>query len=397
MNRIVALCIVVLLAYTSLAVYIPVIPLYLVDHGYTVADVGLVVFANYLASSLLSIPFGLLSDRIGRKRTISIGIAFAGMGSAMVLYGGDIYVTIIAYTLIGVGHGAYGPGSVAYAADIAVGKDLARTVAWSEASRRVAFIAGPVFGTFVKAGFGYEITFISATLLVALALLASLFLLPQVAIHGIASERAVEKSGRNGHEILRRDIVSILFVVWSVMFAFGAFQAFIPLYASNVGFATQAIGMIFAAQAVSSAVSSPLIGELLRRTTKQTEILAVFMIGCSASLAAIGSLGSHESVAIASALLGFSQGSALVIAIFGLSRLSLGKKRGFVLSFYNTTLYAGSGLGPALIGRVIGTYGFDVGFKSASVAPLLGVLALLISKSRKSRKSEQANEEGWRG
>src|SRR3972149_5361919 len=102
------LCLVIVPVYTSLSIYAPVMPLYLSDHGYGVADVGLVVFANFVASSVLSIPFGLLSDRIGRKKTISLGITFAGIGSAMFLYGGDIYVPIIAYTLVGVGHGAYG-------------------------------------------------------------------------------------------------------------------------------------------------------------------------------------------------------------------------------------------------------------------------------------------------
>src|SRR3972149_10448703 len=75
-----ALCFVIFLVYLAQAVYMAIVPLYLTDQGYDPAGVGIVVFANLIASSALSIPFGVVSDRVGRKKTVAFGTAVAALG-----------------------------------------------------------------------------------------------------------------------------------------------------------------------------------------------------------------------------------------------------------------------------------------------------------------------------
>jgi MFS family permease len=104
-----------------------------------------------LGQGLLQIPFGLLSDRIGRKVMIVIGLALFGIGSAVAAVSTTIGGVIIGRALQGAG--AVGSVILALVADL-TGED-SRTAAMAMvgitigASFLVALLAGPVVASFI--------------------------------------------------------------------------------------------------------------------------------------------------------------------------------------------------------------------------------------------------------
>jgi MFS family permease len=62
--------------------------------------VGLAVGGYALTQAALQVPFGVLSDKIGRKVTIAIGLVIFGAGSLIAAYATDIYTAIIRYYYI---------------------------------------------------------------------------------------------------------------------------------------------------------------------------------------------------------------------------------------------------------------------------------------------------------
>jgi MFS family permease len=104
-----------------------------------------------LTQGLLQIPFGLLSDRIGRKVMIVIGLALFGIGSAVAAVSTTIGGVIIGRALQGAG--AVGSVTLALVADL-TGED-SRTAAMAMvgvtigASFLVALLAGPVVANFI--------------------------------------------------------------------------------------------------------------------------------------------------------------------------------------------------------------------------------------------------------
>ena len=104
-----------------------------------------------LTQGLLQIPFGLLSDRIGRKVMIVIGLALFGIGSAVAAVSTSIGGVIIGRALQGMG--AVGSVVLALVADL-TGED-SRTAAMAMvgvtigASFLVALLAGPVVASFI--------------------------------------------------------------------------------------------------------------------------------------------------------------------------------------------------------------------------------------------------------
>jgi MFS family permease len=104
-----------------------------------------------LTQGLLQIPFGLLSDRIGRKVMIVLGLALFGAGSAVAAMSTTIGGVIIGRALQGAG--AVGSVILALVADL-TGED-SRTAAMAMvgitigASFIVALLAGPVVANFI--------------------------------------------------------------------------------------------------------------------------------------------------------------------------------------------------------------------------------------------------------
>ncbi len=104
-----------------------------------------------LSQGLLQIPFGLLSDRIGRKVMIVFGLALFGTGSAVAAMSTTIGGVIIGRVLQG--GGAVGSVILALVADL-TGED-SRTAAMAMvgitigASFIVALLAGPIVANFI--------------------------------------------------------------------------------------------------------------------------------------------------------------------------------------------------------------------------------------------------------
>jgi MFS family permease len=107
-----------------------------------------------LTQGLLQIPFGLLSDRIGRKIMIVIGLVLFGIGSAVAAVSASIGGVIIGRALQGAG--AVGSVILALVADLT--SEESRTAAMAMvgitigASFLVALLAGPIVANFIGVG-----------------------------------------------------------------------------------------------------------------------------------------------------------------------------------------------------------------------------------------------------
>jgi MFS family permease len=104
-----------------------------------------------LTQGILQIPFGLLSDKIGRKIMIVVGLVLFGIGSAVAAISTSIGGVIVGRAVQGAG--AVGAVILALVADL-TGED-SRTVAMAMvgvtigASFLVALLAGPVIANFI--------------------------------------------------------------------------------------------------------------------------------------------------------------------------------------------------------------------------------------------------------
>ncbi|MES1926164.1 MFS transporter [Salinisphaera sp. T31B1] len=119
--------------------------------GSTPVTVGLALGAYGLTQALLQIPFGMLSDRFGRKPMITVGLIIFALGSVVAALSGSITGVIIGRVLQGAG----AVGSVI----LALGADLTREEARTKTmavigmtiglSFAVALVVGPLLNAVV--------------------------------------------------------------------------------------------------------------------------------------------------------------------------------------------------------------------------------------------------------
>lgn len=95
--------------------------------GSTPTLIGIALGAYGLSQGLLQIPFGLLSDRLGRKPMLTVGLLLFALGSLLGAETHSIYGMIIARTLQGTG--AIGSVLIALLSDLTSEKERTKSMA----------------------------------------------------------------------------------------------------------------------------------------------------------------------------------------------------------------------------------------------------------------------------
>ena len=137
------------LRFLGLFLVLPVISIYALNlEGSTPLLVGVVVGGYALTQAIFQVPFGTMSDKIGRKPTILVGLLIFLVGSIICAYSTDIYTLMLGRFLQGAG--AIGSVITAMISDLVPeevrGKAMAIMGGTIALSFAVAMGLGPVIG-----------------------------------------------------------------------------------------------------------------------------------------------------------------------------------------------------------------------------------------------------------
>lgn len=137
----------------GLFLILPVFSIYAVDHlsGATPALIGLAIGAYGLSQAVLQIPFGMLSDRFGRKPVIVVGLLIFALGSVVAALSDSIAGVIIGRALQGAG--AIAAAVMALAADLTREEQRTKAMATIGVTIGLSFafalVMGPILNTWI--------------------------------------------------------------------------------------------------------------------------------------------------------------------------------------------------------------------------------------------------------
>ncbi|NPA03723.1 MAG: MFS transporter, partial [Epsilonproteobacteria bacterium] len=164
---------------------------------------GVAVGGYAFTQALLQVPFGVLSDKIGRKKAILIGLLLFALGSVVAAVANDIYTLLIGRFLQGAG--AIGSVVTAMIADYVREDERAHAMAVMgmviALSFAVAMIVGPIVG-----GIYSVRTLFWLTAFLALLALAILFIAvpePPKIVHHYSEEEAKIKHVFKDKDLVR--------------------------------------------------------------------------------------------------------------------------------------------------------------------------------------------------
>ena len=152
------LSLIIALRFFGLFLVLPVISVYAMNlEGATPTLVGVVIGGYALTQMIFQVPFGVISDKLGRNGTIVIGLILFAIGSLICAVSTDIYTLLFGRLLQGAG--AIGAVVTATISDLVKEEQRSKAMATMGMFIGIAFAASMAAGPTIGASFGVHTLF----------------------------------------------------------------------------------------------------------------------------------------------------------------------------------------------------------------------------------------------
>ncbi|MCX7823893.1 MAG: MFS transporter [Syntrophobacterales bacterium] len=371
-------CFVTLGFYVASYMRIPIVPIYAKLMGASTKMVGVINSAFFFTAGLLSFPMGFLSDRVGRKVVTSMGLLLVSFTSfALYLAPSPLYLVFI-YFLFGVGLSAYGPTMMSLVADITPPTHIGRAYGWYTTSLYLGMSGGPAIGSWIAEKFGYGVVFASSGLLTIVLLFVMLLTIPSRTQLRILEGRSHPKiDSIKDTKLLNEALVASWIITWGGCFSLGMFVTFVPLHAHDSGISLSNIGSIFLLQGLTNALCrapfgwlSDRIGSRSRFAVGGITLTTLAMVGLAVShklyqfLLYAVLLGSGMAIA-------FPSISAIITDVTSPST------RGIAMGGYNSAIYFGIMSASLIMGPIVEKWGYKVAFEASSLMTISAIFVFI--------------------
>ncbi len=347
----------------------PVLPLFALYLGAGPEAIGFAVGISTVTGIFFKLPSGALSDVIGRKKTMLIGlVVFAVLPFAYLFI--DNYQTLIVVRFIhGLATAIYGPVSMAVVADVA-GTRKGELLSWFSSVTIIGNLLGaPIGGYILRVSPGaagpamgdFHLAYLASGLAGVMALVLALGVLrndEKTEKHHSLREASMRfVSGIKEVASDRRVIITSNMEGLQNM-TVGALEAFLPIYAVTVaGLDAFQAGLLWGVQVVATIVSKPIMGKTSDSYGRKP-LISIGMFLCAVSFAAIPLLTNFYLLGLAALIFGL--GEALVTSSSAALIIDICKEKHFgaAMGTFGTIFDIGHATGPILAGLLIARFDY---------------------------------------
>ncbi|MBZ7935691.1 MULTISPECIES: MFS transporter [Campylobacter] len=178
LNNVLALSFIIGTRFFGLFIVLPVLSLYTLklEHANEFL-VGFLVGIYSLTQMILQMPFGILSDKIGRKKTMLIGLLVFIVGSLICAFSHDIYMMLLGRMLQGAG--AIGGVATAMISDFITEENRGKAMAIMGSFIGLSFASSMVISPLMSAKWGLSSLFYLSAALSALCIVLLYSVVPK--------------------------------------------------------------------------------------------------------------------------------------------------------------------------------------------------------------------------
>ena len=371
----------------------PVLALFAASLGAGPEAVGLAVAISTVTGIFFKMPAGVLSDVIGRARTLFMGLAVFAFVPLAYLLVSNYEGLIVVRFLHGFATAIYGPVVMAVVVGVA-GDKRGEMLSWFSSVTIMGTLVGAPLGGFLLSWLSpakeptlsdFHVIYAVVAAMGVASLLIALWVMQgrwdSPPRNDGRTLRAVWTRFRSGvREILLDRRVLLTSNMEGVQnLSVGALEAFLPIYAVTVcGFSAFQAGLLWGVQMAATVLTKPLMGRISDRHGRQS-LLFWGMFVCAVPLALMPWFNSINTLLLLAAIFGLGEAVVTSSAAALVADYCREDHLGSAMGTFGTIFDVGHASGPLLAGFLIGVVGSGTDYRIpfAIVAGLLLAAALV--------------------
>jgi MFS transporter, DHA1 family, multidrug resistance protein len=382
------LCVVGFLARASYALArTPVLALFAASLGAGPEAIGFAVAISTITGIFFKMPAGVLSDVIGRTRTLFMGLAVFAVVPFAYLWVSSYEALVVVRFFHGFATAIYGPVAMAVVVGVA-GDKRAEMLSWFSSVTIIGNLVGAPLGglllTWLPAGQAPNLTHFH----MIYGVVAALGMASVLTALWVMQGKWDAPKHENGHTLgavwarFRTGVREILMdhrvLLTSNVEGFqnlsvGALEAFLPIYAVVIcGFSAFQAGLLWGVQVASTVLSKPIMGRISDRHGRQN-LLFWGMFVCAVPFVLIPWFHSFGVLLLLATIFGLGEAVVTSSAAALVADFCREDHLGSAMGTFGTIFDVGHASGPLIAGLLIGLTGSggDYRLPFAAVAVLL--------------------------
>lgn len=373
---------IIALRFFGLFIVLPVISVYALSlDGANATLVGIVVGGYALTQVVFQVPFGVMSDKLGRKGTIITGLLLFAIGSLICAIATDIYTLMLGRLLQG--SGAIGAVVTAMISDLVKEEQRSKAMALMGSFIGLAFaiamLAGPLIGGFIGVPVLFYITMFLA--LISIYILVKKVPNPPIITHTYNDKLRLSDVLGNTN-INRMNITNFL---QKALMTF-AFLVIPIILTKTYGWEKKELWYVYLPAMIFGLLSMAPAAIIAEKKGKFKEILALGILFFIISYLVIGFSSSSVVFVIGVVIffIGFNMHEPIMQSLA--SKFAKVHQRGSVLGVFNSFGYLGTFVGGLLGGIMLDNLNLSTfSIIIAVICVLWGILILTMPNPSKTK------------
>ena len=351
------------------------LPLISIDLSLTHYSAGLLVACFYIPYALLQVPFGYLSDLLGRRSLLAIGVLLFSFGILLTGLASEFWQIAVAQFLAGVGGSTYHAVGIPLVSELFRRGKLGEVMGFHQAGGAVGAFVAPLAAGFIAVAYSWKTSFIVLSILGIVLTPLIWFVVREPARSGPAIKDV-------GAGVVRYRAVVLLIVFGALyVLAYRGLSTFATLfivesYGAGIAYAAFLLAMLHVAGIFGAPLSGRLSDAIGRRNVIAVLVLLQGVLVCLLTSASLGAL------AVALVAFGFVSFGAIAATDALFAEVAEGKILGTLFGFYITAGYVMSTVVPPFLGYLIDHAGFSFAFVTLGAATIMSIPLLYLARVR---------------
>jgi MFS family permease len=345
-KSIIPLSAIISLRFFGLFIVLPVISVYAMNlQGATTSIVGIIVGGYALTQMIFQVPFGIMSDKLGRKGTIIVGLILFGLGSILCYVSTDVLTLLLGRLMQGAG--AIGAVVTAMISDLVKEEQRPKAMAMMGGSIAMAFALAMILGPTLGSWFGVEFLFI----ITAIIAFASIFVLLKAVPNPPKITHTYNKKGAVTSVLFNKNLIKMNITNFLQKgFMTFAFMIIPMVLINNYEWVMSDLWKVYLPATIFGVFAMAPAAILAEKKGKFKEVLIAGIIFFGISYLLIGTASTPLVFVIGVVLffVGFNVHEPIMQSLA--SKYAKVHQRGFVLGIFNSYGYFGTFLGGLLGG-----------------------------------------------